>query len=189
MKTYHGERAARGCEVTVDGTPLQKRSDLTGNATTPFDWGYVGTGQLSVALLSDFLGDDSKVKALAETFEHKVVAELPKKSWTRTDRDFAAALEPFKDVDGDGGNAGAAFGDMPIETTSLAVKPVETQDTAGVASMVFCYFCEADGKVTEAAYAIVIQTNGVAKSGKLAAQIAKRNANHRKTPHHLVALL
>jgi hypothetical protein len=121
MKTYHGERAARGCEVTVDGTPLQKRSDLTGNATTPFDWGYVGTGQLSVALLSDFLGDDSK-------------------AWTRTDRDFAAALEPFMDVDGkraldDGGNAGAAFGDMPIETTSLVAKTVETLEAAGAASM------------------------------------------------------
>jgi len=52
MKIYHGERTARGCEVTVDGRPLQMRSDLTGNATTAFDWGYIGTGQLSVALLS-----------------------------------------------------------------------------------------------------------------------------------------
>ena len=121
MKFYHGERTARGCEVTVDGRPLQKRSDLTGNATTPFDWGYIGSGQLSVALLSDFLGDDSKAKALAEAFEQNVVAELPTRMWTRTDQDFAAALKPLAGVirsaDG-GGSAGAALGDMPIETTS-----------------------------------------------------------------------
>ena len=133
MKFYHGERTERGCEVTVNGRPLQKRSDLTGNATTPFDWGYIGTGQLSVALLSDFLGDDSKARALAEAFEQNVVAKLPTNSWTRTDRDFAAALKPIAGVkrspDG-GGSAGAAFGEMPIETTSL-----RAEDTAAIDAM------------------------------------------------------
>ena len=131
MKFYHGERTARGCEVTVDGRPLPKRSDLTGNATTPFDWGYIGSGQLSVALLSDFLGDDSKVKALAEAFEQNVVAELPTRMWTRTDQDFAAALKPLtgvkRSLDG-GGSAGAAFGDMPVETTSLGVEDAAAID-------------------------------------------------------------
>jgi len=136
MKIYHGERTARGCEVTVDGRPLQMRSDLTGNATHPFDWGYIGTGQLSVALLSDFLGDDAKAKALAGAFEQKVVAELPKPCWTRTERDFAAALEPLiggdrKGVQDDKASVGAAFGDMPVETTGLAA-----QDAEGAASMV-----------------------------------------------------
>ena len=37
MRTYHGQRTARGCEVTVDGRPLRMRSDLSGNATTAFD--------------------------------------------------------------------------------------------------------------------------------------------------------
>ena len=41
------------------------RSDLSGNATTPFDWGYIGGGQLSLALLSDFFGSDVKAKAMA----------------------------------------------------------------------------------------------------------------------------
>jgi hypothetical protein len=131
MKFYHGERTARGCEVTVDGRPLQKRSDLTGNATTPFDWGYIGTGQLSVALLSDFLGDDSKAKALAEAFEQNVVAKLPTNFWTRTDDDFAAALKPLTGVkrspDGSG-SAGAAFGDMPIETASLPAQDATAID-------------------------------------------------------------
>ena len=47
MKTYHGDRTQQGCVVTVDGKPLLPRSDLSGNATTAFDWGYAGGGQLS----------------------------------------------------------------------------------------------------------------------------------------------
>ena len=130
MKVYHGERTARGCEVTVDGRPLRMRSDLTGNAAHPFDWGFIGTGQLSVALLSDILGDDTEAKSLAGAFERKVVAELPKSGWTRTDRDFAAALrslirEDDKGVHDDGQIAGAAFGDMPIEMTGLAAQVAE----------------------------------------------------------------
>ena len=119
MKVYHGERTARGCEVTVDGRPLRMRSDLTGNATHPFDWGYIGTGQLSVALLSDLLGDDAKAKALAGAFEQKVVAHLPTPCWTRTERDFAAALEALNGQ-GNDQSAGAAFGDMPVRTEGLA---------------------------------------------------------------------
>jgi uncharacterized protein DUF6166 len=121
MKIYHGQRTARGCEVTVDGKPLRMRSDLTGNATHPFDWGYVGTGQLSVALLSDLLGDDAKAKALAGAFEQRVVAHLPTPCWTRSERDFAAALEPLTDLDNEGNDpsAGAAFGDMPVKTAAL----------------------------------------------------------------------
>ena len=131
MKFYHGERTARGCEVTVNGRPLQKRSDLTGNATTPFDWGYIGSGQLSVALLSDFLGDDAKVKALVEVFEQNVVAELPMSMWTRTDQDFAAALKPLTGVkcslDG-GGSAGAVFGDIPVGTANLGAEDAAALD-------------------------------------------------------------
>src|SRR5438445_4362479 len=92
MKTYHGERTEQGCEVTVDGAPLQHRSDLSGNATTAFDWGYVGAGQLSIALLSDFLGNDTKAKGMCEAFEKQVVAELSHDSWTLTGDDLAAAL-------------------------------------------------------------------------------------------------
>ena len=60
MRIYHGERTERGCEMTVDGRPLRLRSDLSGNATTAFDWGYIGSGQLSLALLSDFLGAEGE---------------------------------------------------------------------------------------------------------------------------------
>ena len=138
MKIYHGERTARGCEVTVDGRPLQKRSDLTGNATTPFDWGYIGTGQLSVALLSDFLCDDSKAMVLAEPFERNVVAALPSESWTMTDRELAAALEPWMGMNCNRlpeDDEPVAFGDMPIETASIAPQTVEVHDAAGAGSM------------------------------------------------------
>ena len=79
MKFYRGERTARGCEVTVDGRPLQKRSDM----------------------------------------------------WTRTDQDFAAAIKPLtgvkRSLDG-GGSAGAAFGDMPVETASLGAEDAAAID-------------------------------------------------------------
>jgi hypothetical protein len=128
MRTYHGERTERGCEVTVDGRPLRMRSDLSGNATTAFDWGYVGGGQLSLALLSDLLGDDRRAEALAPEFEQEVIANLPHNSWTLTDRDLAAAVAPLAGAEGDAagaragggdGGAGAAFGDMPVHTADL----------------------------------------------------------------------
>jgi len=70
---------------------LELRSDLSGSGTTAFDWGYIGSGPLSLALLSDFVGDDSRAQALAAEFEEAVVAELPHGSWTMTDSDLAAA--------------------------------------------------------------------------------------------------
>jgi hypothetical protein len=126
MKTYHGERTEQGCDVTVDGEPLQRRSDLSGNATTAFDWGFVGSGQLSVALLSDFLGNDTKAKAMCEMFEKDVVAELPRDRWTMTGHDLATALARLLGRDGKraldvDGSGGAAFGDMPVENTATAL--------------------------------------------------------------------
>ena len=124
MKTYHGKRTEQGCEVTVDGEPLQMRSNLSGNATTAFDWGYVGTGQLSLALLSDLLGNDAKAKAMCEAFENAVVANLPHDSWTMTDHDLAhalaIALAPLVGVDGARADAANA-GDTPAEEAVNAI--------------------------------------------------------------------
>ena len=128
MRTYHGERTERGCEVTVDGRPLRMRSDLSGNATTAFDWGYVGGGQLSLALLSDLLGDDRRAEALAPRFELEVIANLPHSSWSLTDGELGATAARLAGAEGDtagagagGGDegAGAAFGDMPVHTAGL----------------------------------------------------------------------
>jgi hypothetical protein len=100
MKTYHGERTERGCEVTVDGAPLRMCSNLSGNATTAFDRGYVGTGQLSLALLSDLLGNDVTAMSMSAVFEREVVANMPRERWTMPDRDLTAALAPLVGLNG-----------------------------------------------------------------------------------------
>jgi len=112
--------------VTVDGSPLRMRSDLSGNATTAFDWGYIGGGQLSLALLSDFFGSDRKAMAMSETFEQHVIAVLPLNSWTLTDFAITTALAPLVGVDGTrsddieaDGDASAAFGDMHVMDKDL----------------------------------------------------------------------
>jgi uncharacterized protein DUF6166 len=124
MKTYHGVRSERGCEVTVDGEPLKRRSDLSGSATSTFDWGFVGTGQLSLALLADFLGDDSKAKAMWKAFEENVVAELPHRSWTLRDQDLTDALASLTGADGaiaqnNDNSEGFTYGDSLVESMTI----------------------------------------------------------------------
>jgi hypothetical protein len=143
MKTYQGKRTEQGCEVTVDGQPLRMRSNLSGNATTAFDWGYVGTGQLSVALLADLLGNDRKAKAMCEAFEREVVANMPHDSWTMTEYALASALAPLVGVDAaradeDEADAtsGSAFGDIPVKTSDLLPMALKAEDKAAAASMV-----------------------------------------------------
>ena len=142
MRTYHGERTEHGCTVTVDGRPLRIRSDLSGNATTPFDWGYIGGGQLSLALLSDFFHSDVKARAMSEVFEQQVIAVLPVDSWTLTDYALTTALAPLVGVDGAraddveaDGDAGAAFGDMPVSGTDF-VRTLKAEDATAAGVMV-----------------------------------------------------
>ena len=111
MTTYHGKRTQAGCEVTVDGEPLRMRSDLSGNATTAFDWGYVGAGQLSLALLSHLLDDDRRAQAAAPAFEAAVVANLPHDAWTLTGVQLAAALAATEGASTN--TAGSASGSTP----------------------------------------------------------------------------
>jgi hypothetical protein len=125
MKTYCGMRSERGCVVTVDGEPLRHRSDLSGCATSAFDWGFVGTGQLSLAMLADFLGDDLKAKEMCKAFEEKVVAELPHRSWILSGQDLTDALAPLFGVEdatarNDNDPMGSASGDMSFGTATVA---------------------------------------------------------------------
>ena len=143
MKTYHGNRTERGCEVTVDGEPLPHRSDLSGNATSAFDWGFVGTGQLSVALLSDFLGDDPKAKAMCDAFEKKVVAQLPHRSWTLTGQNLTDALAPLVEASEDlfrkdDEATGAAFGDMPSVDLRQVYRAARQPRSTGIAPCSRC---------------------------------------------------
>jgi hypothetical protein len=139
MKTYHGKRTEQGCEVTVDGRPLRMRANLSGNATTAFDWGYVGAGQLSVALLADLLGDDGKAKAMCAAFENAVVARMPHDGWTMSEYALARAVAPLVGVDGarayddeaDAAGGIATFGDMPVESSALTRPPTRPAPPRG----------------------------------------------------------
>ncbi len=77
MRTYRGKRTDAGCEVTVDGEPLPMRSDLSETPRPRMTGGYVGAGQLSLALLANLTGDDRRAQAVAAAFEQAVVANLP----------------------------------------------------------------------------------------------------------------
>lgn len=159
MKTYRGERTEFGCEVTVDGSPLRLRADLSSGTTTTFDWGQPGSRQLSLALLSDLLGDDEKATRLCGLFEREVVARLPVESWTMTDSALVAALasverrQPHQSDNGNGARVvqqdprapkkmhedpkKAVRADKPLgaKTVSPAVaaKPVSYETIAGLA--------------------------------------------------------
>jgi hypothetical protein len=134
MSVYRGERTDEGCVVTVDRVPLPPRSDLSG-ATAPFDWGYVGNGQLSLALLAHLLGDGQQAKSLCAAFEREVVARLPYEGWTATDAQLAAAVRALSGRDAAAAEAAGAgpdeaFGDMPVQTDSSVLGP-RPEDRAG----------------------------------------------------------
>lgn len=131
MRIYRGERTPDGCRVTVDGAPLRPRFELSG-AVGEFDWGFIGNGQLSLALLSDLLGDPAKAKELCDECDREIVANLPRNHWSMTEEQLAhavAGLSGMRASPGgertsansarpDGGTVG--FGDMPVRATGLA---------------------------------------------------------------------
>jgi hypothetical protein len=144
VKTYHGERTEQGCEVTVDGAPLRACSNLSGNATTELDWGYIGNGQLSLALLSNLLGDDAKATAMSEAFEREVVANLPRDRWTISEYEFARALDRLVGVDGERAydaapspGSGAGTGELLVESSTVLVpNSLRLEDATSNAAMV-----------------------------------------------------
>jgi hypothetical protein len=93
VKTYVGGRSLDGAVVTVDGKPLPPRYDLKRLSPAGFEWTYEGAGpaQLSLALLADHFGDDSRALALYEDFMRAVVAELDN-SWELTSAEIDAAV-------------------------------------------------------------------------------------------------
>lgn len=105
-RVYRGRRVRWGPMVEVDGKPLPPRYDLRdyrrmfGNQPTGsmFSWGEVSpaSAQLSLALLADCLGDDTKALALYMPFCTRFVERLPKSGWRLTEerlREMIAALE------------------------------------------------------------------------------------------------
>ena len=83
MKTYTGIRAGKAKDVTVDGNPLNARTDLWATGPKDFDWGNGSnrSARLALAILADHLGDDEQALSLQRMFHLAVIVNLPNESW------------------------------------------------------------------------------------------------------------
>ncbi|MEH2509190.1 hypothetical protein V1291_000544 [Nitrobacteraceae bacterium AZCC 1564] len=93
MKRYVGDRTIDGVKVSVDGAPLNPRTDVTEFTKNGFEWSYEGPEprQLALALLTDHLADAASAKALVEPFMQAVVANFDNE-WEMTSADIDSAL-------------------------------------------------------------------------------------------------
>lgn len=93
MKRYTGDRTIDGVKVTVDGSPLDPRTDVAEYSKNGFEWSYEGPEprQLALALLVDHLGDAGAAKRMMEPFMRIVVANFGNE-WEMTSADIDAAL-------------------------------------------------------------------------------------------------
>jgi len=93
MKRYVGDRTIDGVKVTVDGAPLDPRTNVVEFTKNGFEWSYEGPEprQLALALLVDHLGDNEKAKASVEPFMRSVVANFGNE-WEMTSTDLDEAL-------------------------------------------------------------------------------------------------
>lgn len=93
MKNYVGDRTIDGVKVSVDGEPLNPRTDVTEFSKNGFEWSYEGPEprQLALALLVDHFGDASAAKAQVEPFMRAVVANFGNE-WEMTSADIDSAL-------------------------------------------------------------------------------------------------
>ena len=94
VKTYAGDRTIDGIVVTVDGEPLDARTELRRFSELGFEWTYEGaeSRQLALAILVDHLGDDARAVELTEAFMREVVAYFDN-TWEMTSADVDAAIE------------------------------------------------------------------------------------------------
>lgn len=92
-KLYRGDRTIEGIVVTVDGAPLDERTDLKALSNNGFEWSYDGDepAQLALALLADHLGDDRQALAAYEPFMRNVVANFSNE-WEMRSADIDEAL-------------------------------------------------------------------------------------------------
>lgn len=96
MNVYSGTRRSNGATfVTVNGRPLDTRTDFRKDSSTAFDWGYQGRGapaQLALAILAHHLADDGRARRHYEHFLRNVVKGLPSERWSLTGAEIDAAL-------------------------------------------------------------------------------------------------
>ena len=93
MKRYVGDRTIDGVKVTVDGKPLDPRTNVFEFSKNGFECSYEGPepSQLALALLVDHLGDTDVAKANVEPFMCAVVANFDNE-WEMTSADLDLAL-------------------------------------------------------------------------------------------------
>jgi|SRR5581483_3430011 len=99
-KRYRGKRSYGECFVTVDGRALDPRFDLRFHSPDGLSWGYGGSGpaQLALALLADWLGDDSAALSLYQEFKWRTVAGFPRVEGTLTGKEIDLALQKLRDA-------------------------------------------------------------------------------------------
>jgi hypothetical protein len=93
MKTYEGKRTIDGLVVTVDGQQLIEHYEVKRFTKFGFEWTYEGESprQLALAILVDFLGDNTRAIRLSEPFMKEIVANLDN-DWRLTGADVDAAV-------------------------------------------------------------------------------------------------
>ncbi|GMG82410.1 hypothetical protein LNKW23_16230 [Paralimibaculum aggregatum] len=93
-KRYVGERTIDGCQVLVDGEPLDEALEVRAISSDGFEWSYEGEGpeQLAFAILYDHFGDAERASARCTSFMRAVVANF-NNDWEMTTHDIDRALE------------------------------------------------------------------------------------------------
>ncbi len=97
MKIYTGDRTIDGCEVLVDGVPLDQALSVMPISDDGFEWSYDGDGpaQLALALLYDHFGDAGRALAHYQAFSTQVVANF-NNEWEMTGADIDRALSNIR---------------------------------------------------------------------------------------------
>ncbi len=100
MKIYRGQRTTRGCQVTVNGEPLDPRLDLRTFSDQGFEWGYDGGAprQLALAIIADHFADSQTALQHHDKFRLNFLVGLRDDQWTLTSSDVDSALRDVIEV-------------------------------------------------------------------------------------------
>jgi hypothetical protein len=101
-RVYRARQTDDGARVyREDGNELDPRFDLKEHSREGFAWAQAGPGaaQLALAILADYLEDDTRALALYQDFKWDIVAWLPTGEWELTSTRLARFLRPHAEFD------------------------------------------------------------------------------------------